>query len=61
MEKIAIIELNESVLKLTIFKVNGNKSEICLAKSQNFVVGKEIDADELLSPKTKNDILILWT
>ena len=57
MEKIAILELNESVLKLTIYKVNGFKSEVCISKSQNFFVGKEIESEELLSPKTKNDIL----
>lgn len=57
MEKVALIELNENALKLTIYRVNGSKSEICLSQNNSFVVGKEIDADELLSPKTKNDIL----
>ena len=57
MEKVAILELNESVLKLTIYKVNGFKSEICFSKSQNFAIGKEIEKEELLSPKTKDDIL----
>ena len=57
MENVAVIELNESLLKLTIYRVNGFKSEAYFSKSQNFVVGKEIEAEELLSPKTKNDIL----
>lgn len=57
MEKVAILELNESILKLTIYKVNGFKSEICFSKSQNFAIGKEIEKEELLSPKTKGDIL----
>ncbi len=57
MEKVAVIELNESLLRLTIFRVNGFKSEIYFSKSQNFVVGKEIGEEELLSPKTKNEVL----
>lgn len=57
MEKVAVIELNESFLRLTIYRVNGFKSEIYFSKSQNFVVGKEIESEELLSPKTKNEIL----
>lgn len=57
MEKVAIIELNESALKLSIFKVNNGKSSLCLYKDQAFQIGKEIDAGELLSPKTKGEVL----
>lgn len=57
MEKVAVIELNETLLRLSIYRVNGFKSEIYFSKTQNFVVGKEIQEEELLSPKTKNDIL----
>lgn len=57
MEKVAIIELNESALRLTIFKVNGTKYSVALTQDQSFPVGKEIDKAELLSPQTKNDIL----
>ncbi len=57
MEKVAIIELNENLLKLSIYKVNNGKSLLCLSQEQHFQIGKEIDADELLSPKTKNEVL----
>lgn len=57
MEKVAIIELNENLLKLSIYRVNNGKSLLCLTQDQEFMLGKEIDADELLSPKTKNEIL----
>ena len=57
MEKVAIIELNESLLKLSIYKVSNGKSYLCLNQEQKFDIGKEIDNEELLSPKTKNDVL----
>lgn len=57
MEKVAIIELNESLLCLSIYKVSNGKSSLCLIQNQSFKIGEEIDRDELLSPKTKNDIL----
>ena len=57
MEKTAIIELSESSLNLTIFKVVGAKYEVALNQNQAFAIGKEIDRAELLSPQTKNDIL----
>ncbi|MBO5394546.1 MAG: hypothetical protein J6A28_01405 [Clostridia bacterium] len=57
MEKVAIIELNESALKMTIFKVNGTKYDVALTQSQPFAIAKEIDKAELLSPQTKNEIL----
>lgn len=57
MDKVAIIELNESALRLTIFKVNGTKYNVALTQNQPFAIGKEIDKAELLSPQTKNDIL----
>lgn len=57
MEKVAIIELNEVGVKLSFFKVSDGKSQLCLTKEQYFPVGKEIESEELLSPKTKTDIL----
>ena len=57
MEKIAIIELNEMSLKLSIFLTNEGKEKLCMEREQYFPVGKEIIGEELLSPKTKADIL----
>lgn len=57
MEKVAIIELNENVLRLTIYKVVGAKNTIALTQSQPFALGKEIEMNELLSPSTKNELL----
>ncbi len=57
MEKVAIIELNESALKLSVFKVSGSKYNLVLSQSQFFALGEEIYRDELLSPQTKNKIL----
>ena len=57
MEKVAIIELNEKELKLSIFKVNGARYELALEQSQPLAIGKEIYKDELLAPQTKTKIL----
>lgn len=57
MEKVAIIELNEKELKLSIFKVIGARYQLALEQSQPFAIGKEIYKDELLSPQTKSKIL----
>lgn len=57
MEKIAIIDLNETALDLSIFKVSGGKSEIALTQKQQFAIGKEIEKEELLSPQMKNSII----
>ena len=57
MEKVAIIELNERGLSLSIYKVSNGKSMLALSKTQYYDIGKEIEAVELLSPKMKNDIL----
>lgn len=57
MEKVAIIELNEKELKLSIFKVLGSRKELALEQSQPLNIGKEIYADELLSPQTKAKVL----
>ena len=59
MEKVAIIELNEKELKLSIYKVNGVKYSVCLTQAQNFELGKEIDRAELISPQTTNEILAI--
>lgn len=57
MEKIAIIELNERGLALSIYKVSNGKSNLSLSKNQFLEIGKEIESAELISPKLKNDIL----
>ena len=57
MEKVAIIELNENELKLSIFKVNSCRWTVAMTQTQSFGLGKEIDRDELLSPQTRSDIL----
>lgn len=57
MEKVAIIELNEKDLKLSVFKVVGARRELVLEQNQPLEIGKEIERDELLSPQTKNKIL----
>lgn len=57
MEKVAIINLNETALELSIYKVCGGKSELALAQRQTFALGKEIAREELLSPQLKNSII----
>lgn len=57
MEKIAIIDLNETALELSIYKVSGGKSELALSQRQPFPIGKEIAREELLSPQLKNSII----
>lgn len=57
MEKVAIIELNEKALRLSIYKVNNGKSILSLCKNQNVALGEELDKDELINPNTKNELL----
>ncbi len=57
MEKVAIIELNEKALRLSIYKVNNGKSMLSLCKNQNVALGEELDKDELINPNTKNELL----
>ena len=57
MDKVAIINLNETVLELSIYKVSGGKSELALAQKQYFALGKEVAREELLSPQMKNSII----
>lgn len=57
MEKVAIIELNESALNLSVYKTNGNKGWLCFSKSESFSFGKEIESSELISPVTKVSVL----
>ena len=57
MEKVAIIELNENALRLTIYKVAGAKHTVVLSQTQPFAIGEEIAKAELLSPQTKNEML----
>ena len=57
MEKVAIINLNETALELSIYKVSGGKSTLALTQNQAFALGKEIAREELLSPQLKNSII----
>ena len=57
MEKIAIIELNEKNLSLSIYKISNGKSMLALNKNQYHDIGIEIESLELVSPKLKNEIL----
>ena len=57
MENLAVIELNESALKLSIYKTSSGRFKIIEEKSQPFKLAEEIMEEELLRPKTKNDML----
>ena len=57
MENLAVIELNESALKLSIYKTSSGRFKIIEEKSQPFKLAEEIMGEELLRPKTKNEML----
>lgn len=57
MEKLAVLELNESALRISIYKVSNGRMKLVLDKSQPFNIGKEIESEELIKPKTKNELL----
>ena len=57
MEKLAVLELNESFLRVSIYKVSNGRMQLILDKSQRFDRGKEIEAEELIKPKTRNELL----
>lgn len=57
MENIAIIELNDAFLRLSIFKTNNGRYKLVEEKQQPFRIGDEVGAEELLRPKTRNEIL----
>ena len=57
MEKLAVLELNESFLRVSICKVSNGRMQLILDKSQRFDLGKEIEAEELIKPKTRNELL----
>lgn len=57
MENLAIIELNDSELKLSIYKTKSGRAALIEQKSQPFKLGDEITKEELLLPKTKSDIV----
>lgn len=57
MENVAILELNCSNLKLSIFKTNNGRYKLIEAKEQPLKLGDEITGEELLRPKTRNEIL----
>lgn len=57
MEKLAVLELNESFLRVSIYKVSNGRMQLILDKSQRFDLGKEIEAEELIKPKTRNELL----
>ncbi len=57
MEKIAILELNESMLRVSIYKVSNGRFQMILDKNQPFNLGEEIASEQLIRPKTRNDLL----
>ncbi len=57
MEKTAVIELDESALKMSIYKECGAKHILALSQSQPISLGLEIQRDALISPLMKNKIL----
>ena len=57
MINVAILELNESFLRLSIYKTNNGKYKIIEEKRQSLKLGEEIVSEELLRPKTRADIL----
>lgn len=57
MENLAILELTESELKLSIYKTKSGRFILIEQKSQAFKLGEEIVREELLLPKTKSDIV----
>ena len=61
MEKLAILELNESILRVSIYKISNGRFQLALEKSQNFALGKEINSEELIKPKTKNETQIIFS
>ena len=48
MENLAVIELNESALKLSIYKTSSGRFKIIEEKSQPFKLAEEIMGEELL-------------
>lgn len=59
MENIAVFELHCSSLRVSIYKTNNGKFKLLEEKSQPHKLGEEIMAEELMRPKTRNDILQL--
>ena len=57
MEKLAILELNESMLRVSIYKVSNGRFQMILDKNQPFNLGKEISAEELIRTKTRTEPL----
>ncbi len=57
MENVAIIELNDAFLRLSIFKTSNGRYKLVEEKQQPFRIGEEVAAEELLRPKTRNEIL----
>lgn len=59
MENIAVIELQCTYARLSIYKTNNGKHKLLEEKNQSLKLGGEIFVDELIHPKTRNDILQL--
>ena len=57
MEKLAVLELNESFLRVSIYRVSNGRIQLILDKSQSFQLGKEIETEELIKPKTRTELL----
>ncbi len=57
MSNLAVIELNDKELKLLIYKTSNGRYSLTHSASQPLRLGQEIMEEELLRPKTKNDLL----
>ncbi len=57
MINLAIIELNDKGLKLSIYKTSNGRYKLVEEKCQPFKLGEEIYSEELLRPKTKTDLV----
>ena len=57
MNNIALIQLNDKELKLSIYKTSNGRNRLIEERSQPFKLGDEITTEELLRPKTKNELV----
>lgn len=57
MVNLALIELNEKELKLSIYKTSNGRMALIEERSQPFKLSEEVSNEELLRPKTKNDLV----
>ena len=57
MTNFAVVELNDRELKLSLYKTNNGRYMLTEEICQNLKLGEEIAESELLSPKTKQNLL----